>query len=403
MKVALIGNMNNNHFSFMRYLRDLEIDAYLLMYSNEQEHFLPQNDTWQLEKWKPFIKKINLDSGGKKNLYLTKKQIQKELRGFNIYIGNGHAPGYFYRAGMILDIFLPYAEGVEGLCMRFNPKKKKSYFFLFLKFLQRRGLIRSTILSCSLSELTIKKFKKLDVKYKRLGIPMVYQEEAVMGKKQEYFKNTLSKFSHRDFILFSHVSHIWKNPPYWWKCDLKSNHILIEGFSLFIKQKKCPKPLLVLIDYGIDVNESKQLISSFGISNFVLWLPKMSRKEIMYILDFVDIGCGELGGAVWGSTGWEFMSKGIPFFQSVDLTPEEYEIETGNPFPPIVNVSSPEEIRDHLLHYEINRDYYISLGTKLKEWYDSYAGISLAMKYQRIIENIYKKKAPEQAHYENRL
>jgi len=30
----------------------------------------------------------------------------------------------------------------------------------------------------------------------------------------------------------------------------------------------------------------------------------MSHQEIMYLLDFVDIGGGELGG-----TGWEFTAK----------------------------------------------------------------------------------------------
>ena len=32
MKVALIGNMNNNNFSIMRYFRDLGIDAHLILF-----------------------------------------------------------------------------------------------------------------------------------------------------------------------------------------------------------------------------------------------------------------------------------------------------------------------------------------------------------------------------------
>lgn len=46
-RVALVGNMNNNHFALLRYLRDLGVNATLLMFSNEAAHFYPQQDTWQ--------------------------------------------------------------------------------------------------------------------------------------------------------------------------------------------------------------------------------------------------------------------------------------------------------------------------------------------------------------------
>ena len=48
MKIALLGNMNNNHFALLRYLRDVNIDAYLLLYIEDgkgaNSHFKPEND-----------------------------------------------------------------------------------------------------------------------------------------------------------------------------------------------------------------------------------------------------------------------------------------------------------------------------------------------------------------------
>ena len=53
MKIALIGNMNNNNFALMRYFRILGADAHLLLYSNdgkgELSHFKPECDTWDIE------------------------------------------------------------------------------------------------------------------------------------------------------------------------------------------------------------------------------------------------------------------------------------------------------------------------------------------------------------------
>ena len=54
MKIALIGNLNNNHFSLMRYLRDLGFDTYLLLYMEDGKgtnaHFIPENDSWNIDK-----------------------------------------------------------------------------------------------------------------------------------------------------------------------------------------------------------------------------------------------------------------------------------------------------------------------------------------------------------------
>ena len=44
MKVALIGNMNNNFYSFFRYFKDLKIDVELLIFKNEPKIFNLKND-----------------------------------------------------------------------------------------------------------------------------------------------------------------------------------------------------------------------------------------------------------------------------------------------------------------------------------------------------------------------
>ena len=38
LSIGLLGNMNNNHFSLGRYLRDAGYDCQLLLFKNEQEH-----------------------------------------------------------------------------------------------------------------------------------------------------------------------------------------------------------------------------------------------------------------------------------------------------------------------------------------------------------------------------
>ena len=64
MKIGLIGNMNNNNFALMRYFRDLGADAHLLLYSNDGQgtlsHFKPESDTWEIERWLPYIHQTSI-------------------------------------------------------------------------------------------------------------------------------------------------------------------------------------------------------------------------------------------------------------------------------------------------------------------------------------------------------
>ena len=64
MKIAVLGNMNNNGFALMRYLRDIGQEADLLLFDDDEDnyssHFSLKADTWHLEKWKKYVKKSQL-------------------------------------------------------------------------------------------------------------------------------------------------------------------------------------------------------------------------------------------------------------------------------------------------------------------------------------------------------
>ena len=56
--------MNNNGFSLLRYLRDHGVETDLLLYSNDGKgslsHFVPENDTWSIKKYKKYIHQTNI-------------------------------------------------------------------------------------------------------------------------------------------------------------------------------------------------------------------------------------------------------------------------------------------------------------------------------------------------------
>ena len=395
MRIALIGNMNNNFFSILRYLRDLGMDATLFLFKNEQTHFLPKHDTWEINKWESYIVQTDLYNGfTKKNasmLYVSKAKIKKMFEPYDFLIGCGSSPIYIHKAGLKLDLFAPYGSGVE-----YTVLNKNSIFKILSsgisKLLQENAISKSVLYSLSFESETIKKLKKLKQNILPLGMPMLYnREEPKFSSK--YLKDIINILKKSEFVIFSHVSHIWKNIPISWRNSYTQNDVLIISFSKYLKEKKTKKPLLVLLEYGPDVLYSKELIKKLNIEEYVLWLELMPRKEIMVLLDYVDIGVGKLGGlSIWGGVGWEFLSKGVPFFWNLEVLSKEYTELTSNPMPKIFTDTSELDIVNHLLNFEKSQDEYKKIGTELKDWFEKYGGIGLAKIWKDIILKIYQEK-----------
>ena len=52
MKIALLGNMNNNNYVLLRYLRDNNLEADLLLFDDELYHFSPSHDSFSHQSFK---------------------------------------------------------------------------------------------------------------------------------------------------------------------------------------------------------------------------------------------------------------------------------------------------------------------------------------------------------------
>ena len=387
MKVALIGNMNNNHFSLMRYLRDLGMDAYLLLYADEQKHFLPEHDTWNLAKWEPFIIKTSISNGGRDAFWQLFRpwEIAKQVEGFDRIIANGFFPAYAYVIRKKIDIFFPYGTGGEFLVYHkdFGSKIR----FLVYNFFQAHGLKHNTryVGTIDHSERNIRQFRALRVPILPFTVPMVYNREGLpplLEMPRELSK--LREIKRKYKVLFSHARQSWVGETR--GKEAKKNDIFIEGFAEYLQKSDRKGIRLFLVEYGVDVNESKKLISSLGIDSYVFWLPKMSRKEIMLALDYVDIGASEFGGIYFGGVGWEFLSKGIPFLHYFNCSEKDFLSQTGCRLPEFINVCSQDEIADKLLRFEEDEEPFQEKGKRLRSWFDEYNGISLAARIKTILE-----------------
>jgi glycosyltransferase involved in cell wall biosynthesis len=412
MKIALIGNMNNNNFAIMRYFRDLEADAHLLLLANDgrgnMEHFSPENDTWEMEKWNPYIHRKDIAGsiitllGDPRKLQFpaSAKHIRRQFGGYDAYVCSGYAPAILARAKIQTDIYYPYGVGIEGV----GGIELKLYF-RNCSVVKRiiLGSVRKNLITairkaryCLNADmgLTRRAFEEMGKSFVPLAIPMVYnREHPPVDTLPAFLYQLKRKLAEYDVRILSHARHEWIRESAYstddWELESKHNDWLIRGFASFISYNTHVNALLLLFEYGKDVQASKALICDLGITSRVAWLPKMRRKEILCLLGLCDFGVGQFGverGMMWGGTGWEVLAAGRPLMQTVNFTNDEFRETFGHDLPPILDVKSPDDVTRHLEEFVRHRETYEAIGERSKEWFNANNGIGLAKKWLELLK-----------------
>jgi len=392
IKIALFGNMNNNHFAIKRYLEDQNFQCDLFLYNTLPSHFFPENDTWEIEKHQKSIKKLNR---GTPILDIFKKRVNIDFNQYDISIGTGLSPYYSHQFGLKLDVFLPYGSDLYEL-----PFKKSWSFSSFKTFLiccnhnlfvykkQHQGILSTqkifTINHVKSIQDALFKLNRISLPY---STPMVYIEKIPSRIDLNPYLD-LKKMKSFDFKIISHSRQMWGKSA---GADSKGNDKLIKGFSLFANKNK--KACLVLFEYGQSINESKKLIADLNISDRVIWVKKIPRKCIYVLLSkYADMGADQFDSGYFGSTSYELMAHGLPVLNYLNLNPEEFEKKLGRPIPPILNVKNPEQISESIQRMFVDHEARNDLGKKAKDYFKEYLGQGAADIYIKEILRIYKTK-----------
>jgi glycosyltransferase involved in cell wall biosynthesis len=426
-KIAILGNMNNNGFSLLRYIHDLGEYADLYLYKTDGigslSHFRPESDTHKYEEWVKYIYQTDLNNTiyeaiapewlglliryivNMKQKILRKTTIVSYVRNqkifdiFNEYdyiVTSGYGPAILNRSGVKCDVFSPHSIGLDGIGrLGYAPPLSRIFqrlIFEIARFNQIAALKNAKLIFISDKGLTTENARKLNLshKIKDFQMPMVYVEDldynstgdAIIDSIGDEIMKTKYTIMMHSFIAYGYDTIKKSNKI------SKNNDWLLTGFSEFLKLYPNIDAKLVIVEYG-DVTRARSLAEDLELTKHIIWVPKTSRNNILWLLNKVSVGTGEfieIKNTMWGSTGLEVMAVGKPLLQGFNFDQGEYERAFGHPEPPLLKVRSHTDITNHLIDLVENPQKANSLGRKTREWYEEYNGLNLAKKWLDTIE-----------------
>jgi glycosyltransferase involved in cell wall biosynthesis len=399
MKIALVDNMNNNFFSIARYFREMGIQADLFLIPNSTPLlFLPENDSFDDVEKSDWIKFFPVSYGFFDYIFPRNFIIKKTFHNYDKVIACGQSIGFLSRAGIKVDLFIPYGadlfnfpvfqiEKVSRKITRFLP----SLIMALLRSKYQKTGIKAagaTIINMNWG-VAREAVEKLNIKFVNLPRLMIYEKPKLTQIAVEVF----DFMSDSDFVVFSPTRHLWKtNSDPLKDFDMfggvKRNDKLIRAFSQLVKKRLFKNPMLIFFEYGTDVKYSKSLISDLNIDDFVIWLPVMPRKLMlagMLKADFIADQFREGMSATSAGVTNEAISCGVPIISNTEgAIHDQHDPYYGCP---ILQALTADEIYYYFHDYYEDKKKYIAIGKALKIWFEENLSHGLARKYVDLLNS----------------
>lgn len=350
MKVGFVGNMNNHFFAAVRHLREIGIDAELVMHADDPEHFHPSCDTFS----RNFLDYTQTAYWGAplKFSSVANREIEKTVQRYDRLVVTGPAPAFLHRIGREIDVFIPYGSDLAEMPFfaLAPPRKGALASLLTFPYHQRRGIQNARILAGAYAAQFERTFNRIEAKGKRdwFPIPPLYAGEFSPANVPNLYNRSawyheFQRVRERcDILLFHHTRHIWKSNAT--ELSRKGNDKLLRALARTIARHPDVRYHLICLEYGPDVQASRELIEELGISENVTFFPLMGRKELFVGISLADIVCAEY------AVSWNFggtIIEGIAMAKPL-LHYRDDSLYNKDELFPIMNAFTDEEMAAHL-------------------------------------------------------
>ncbi len=173
-------------------------------------------------------------------------------------------------------------------------------------------------------------------------------------------------------IIVAPARHHWKNCPSGMENSwLKRNDIMIRGFAKFVSSHPSLNPLLVLFEWGQEVELSKKLVLECGLADKVHWSSICSKPVMVDYYNAADLVMDQFNDGIgtFGTVVPEALSCAKPVI--LNYKPELHEWCYPE-LPPLLNAREEEQIEKQMALVLGDDHFRLSLGESGHRWFDKW-------------------------------
>jgi glycosyltransferase involved in cell wall biosynthesis len=406
MRVHFVGNVCNNHYVLAKFLRRIGVDAHLYYDPKEDIQNQPQAEDPEMSNLPNWLHPISSQRSRFQSPHHVTDALLMELGACDIL--HAHDLGVIWAAKTGRPfVWHPYGGDLFHLPFYFDksilgqrwgislPDPRK----LLLPLAMRRAISRASAIVLGWHnrlwvpglKLIRRLRKEQSIVRLHLGLNtdrFSFQHEAARRALRLQY---LPHVSPEKLIIF-HPTRQAFSSAYNTK---KGNDLLYRALA---RLKKEGGDFLLVVVKKDEPEEiiARELMKELSIDDSVMWIPKMPRFELIRWYGIADLTADHFFAGALGSISLESMSCGTPVMTFVQTKPDgEIFLDPMEMFPelpPVINVSSEEEIYHALTLYSSRRDELTGLGKRGRAWVEGYAsGEVVARRFSEVYESVLSK------------
>jgi glycosyltransferase involved in cell wall biosynthesis len=167
-----------------------------------------------------------------------------------------------------------------------------------------------------------------------------------------------------NLILFAPSRHNWA---------LKGNDLLLNAFARLLESIP-QKPILILSEWGQEVDRSRRLIEALDVGARVVWTPPLNKMKLIDFYNASDIVLDQFTIGTFGTVTPEAMACGKPVMLHFDREVHNWCYAE---MPPIIAAKTVAEIFEGLIRLVSDPGLRSAIGQSSREWIVKHHGWEL--------------------------
>lgn len=161
-----------------------------------------------------------------------------------------------------------------------------------------------------------------------------------------------------DCLLLCPLRHDWA---------VKGTDVHLRALPL-IKARFPGRVVVLLTEWGADLQASKALVRDLGCEENVLWIAPLGRIRLIAHMRAADVVLDQIALPHFGATAPQALAVGTPVISSYD--PRSTEWIVGSPAP-ILPAFTPEQVADAVLQ-TMEPDWRTAFAVRARDWVDNH-------------------------------